>query len=144
MRKSYLILSLASLPFVAKAQNSVSYSYDAAGNRVRRESVVPAPRAKAMLQSLETRETSYSDVIGSHSVQIKQDDEKEVLKVSVLGLKSSDKCTFGVYTASGVQAILSDVKSESVEIDISSLPSGIYMMRVAINETSKTWKFVKK
>lgn len=144
MRKSYLILSLASLPFVAKAQNSVSYSYDAAGNRVRRELVVPAPRAKAMLQSLEMHGTSYSDVIDSHSVQIKQDDENEVLKVSVLGLKSSDKCTFGVYTASGVQALLSDVKSESVEIDISSLPSGIYMMRVAINETGKTWKIVKK
>lgn len=47
MRKFHLLFYLALLPVVSSAQDRIGYSYDASGNRVKREIVMPVPKAMA-------------------------------------------------------------------------------------------------
>ena len=51
MKKIYLLPILALLPLVSSAQGTIGYSYDAAGNRVTREIVMPVPKAMAKQQT---------------------------------------------------------------------------------------------
>ena len=51
MKKYYLLFYLALLPVVSSAQDRIGYSYDASGNRVKREIVMPVPKAMAKQQN---------------------------------------------------------------------------------------------
>ena len=144
MDKFYLMLIMSSLSCTAYSQERVTYGYDAAGNRVRCEIFMLAPRAKARLQSFSAEGVTYSDELDNHSVRIHQNEDEGILKVTVLGLDNSDKCSLGLYTTSGVMVAQTAIGSESVNVDISGQPAGIYMLRIALNDSSVTWKIVKK
>mgnify|MGYP000777066566 CR=1 FL=1 len=51
MRKFYLLFYLALLPVTSSAQGRIGYSYDASGNHVKREIVMPVPKVMAKLQN---------------------------------------------------------------------------------------------
>ncbi len=66
------------------------------------------------------------------------------LKVSISGLKSTDKCSMCLYTTQGTQIITNNVNKDGFEINISNQPIGIYLLRITINNNSTIWKIVKK
>lgn len=37
-----------------------------------------------------------------------------------------------------------DMRTDNFDIDISSQPTGIYLLRITINNSSTTWKIIKK
>lgn len=61
MRKFYLSFYLVLLPVVSSAQDRIGYSYDASGNRVKREIVMPVPKAMAKQQNFSSDNQSFSD-----------------------------------------------------------------------------------
>lgn len=139
--KHIYLLSLALLPLTIFAQNKIGYSYDAAGNRVKREVILTSARRQA---SSSNKSEIYSDKILAHSVTIAPNPTEGALKVSVGGLNVNDKCSLGVYSVQGAQILTKEVKENSVDIDIANQPAGIYMLRITINNSSSTWKIVKK
>ena len=52
MRKFYLSFYLALLPVISSAQDRIEYNYDASGNRVKREIVMPVPKAMAFYKDI--------------------------------------------------------------------------------------------
>ena len=144
MRKIYLLFYLALLPVASSAQDKIGYSYDAAGNRVKREIVVSAPKAMAKRQTFSSEDQIFSDMLRGHSVRIYPNPTEGALKISVTGLKGEDKCMLGVYTAQGAQVLTENVKTDNVDINISNHPAGIYLLRITINNNSTTWKIIKK
>ncbi len=61
---------LAMLPVMSSAQNKIGYSYDAAGNRVKREIVMSYQQAMSKQQTFPIEEPSFSDNLQGHSVKI--------------------------------------------------------------------------
>ena len=139
---SLAILTL--LPVVSSAQGRIGYSYDAAGNRVKRQIIMPVPKTMAKQQNFSSDNQSFSDMLCYHSVKIYPNLSKGVLKICIFGLKDSDKCSLGVYTTQGVQILAKKIKTDNTDVDISNQPNGVYLLQIAINGKSTTWKIVKK
>lgn len=150
MKTKLIVLAMSSLailtllPVVSSAQGRIGYSYDAAGNRVKREIIMPVSKTMAKQQNFSSDNQSFSDMLCDHSVKIYPNPSKGVLKICIFGLKDSDKCYLGVYTTQGVQILAEKVKTDNTDVNISNQPNGVYLLQITINGKSTTWKIVKK
>ncbi|WP_257998968.1 T9SS type A sorting domain-containing protein [Hoylesella buccalis] len=144
MRKFHLLFYLALLPVVSSAQGRIGYSYDASGNRVKREIVMPIPKAMAKQQNFSSDNQSFSDMLRDHSIKIYPNPTKGALRICVSGLKGTDKCSLDVYTTQGVQILAKKIETDNIDINISNQPNGVYLLQITINGKSTTWKIVKK
>ena len=70
MKKTCICLALLFSPFLLKAQNKVAYAYDNAGNRIGREIVMQAQKAKASRQLPGTARLSFTDMLNEHDIKI--------------------------------------------------------------------------
>lgn len=139
-----LLICLALCPFVSFAQNKIGYSYDDAGNRVKREIVMPAPKAMAKQQDFGTNSQSFYDLLHDHTVRIYPNSSEGVLQVCISGLKSTDKCSLVVYTTQGALVLTENVKTDRTDVNISNQPAGVYLLKITINDNSTTWKIIRK
>ena len=144
MKHIYLMGFLAMLPVMSSAQNKIGYSYDAAGNRVKREIVMSYQQAMSKQQTFPIEEPSFSDNLQGHSVKIYPNPTEGVLKISIIGLKDSEDCSLEVCTSQGIQIMTEKVRTDNIFLNISNQPAGIYLLSITINKNSTTWKIIKK
>ncbi len=144
MKRFYLLFYLALLPVVCSAQGRIRYSYDASGNRIKREIVMSVPKAMAKEQNFSQEDQNFSDMLRDHSIKIYPNPTEGVLKICISGLKETDKCLLEVYTLQGAQILTEIVKTDNIDINISDQPTGIYLLKITINNNSTTWKIIKK
>ena len=150
MKTKLIVLAMSSLailtllPVVSSAQGRIGYSYDAAGNRVKREIIMSVSKTMAKQQNFSSDNQSFSDMLCDHSVKIYPNSSKGALKICIFGLKDSDKCSLGVYTTQGVQILVEKVKTDNTDVNIGNQPNGVYLLQITINGKSTTWKIVKK
>lgn len=144
MRLFCIFLYLALLPVSSYAQGKIAFSYDAAGNRIKREIVMPASRTMARQQTYLGDEQVFSDILDGHSVKIQPNSSEGILRIYLSGLKNTDKCSYGFYNLQGMQVARGNVATEKTEVNIGSLPSGVYLLKITINNNSVTWKITKE
>lgn len=144
MKKIYICLTFLFFPFLSIAQSKIEYTYDAAGNRIRREIIMQAQKAKVRQQAIDPERQFFPDKLEDYNIKIYPNPTHGFLKVSISGLKSTDKCSMCLYTIQGTQIITDNVNKDGFEINISNQPIGIYLLRITINNNSTIWKIVKK
>lgn len=144
MRRIQLMFYLVLLPVVSSAQDRIGYSYDASGNRIKREIVMQVPKAMAKQQNFSSDNQSFSDMLHDHSIKIYPNPTKGALRICISELKGTDKCSLEVYTTLGVQILVKKVETDNFDIDISNQPNGVYLLRITINERATTWRIVKQ
>lgn len=144
MRRIQLMFYLVLLPVVSSAQDRIGYSYDASGNRIKREIVMQVPKAMAKQQNFSSDNQSFSDMLHDHSIKIYPNPTKGALRICISELKGTDKCSLEVYTTLGVQILVKKVETDNLDIDISNQPNGVYLLRITINERATTWRIVKQ
>lgn len=142
MRKFHLLFCLALLPVVSSAQDRIGYSYDASGNRIKREIIMQPSKAKQ--QTFETERQVFSDMLQEHDVKIYPNPTDGILKVRISGIKNTDKCSLAIYTMRGDRVMLDERQQYNFDVNISNQPAGIYLLRITINNQSTTWKIIKK
>ena len=142
MRKFHLLFYLALLPVVSSAQDRIGYSYDASGNRIKREIIMQPSKAKQ--QTFETEGQVFSDMLQEHDVKIYPNPTDGILKVSISGIKNTDKCSLAIYTMRGDRVMLDERQQYNFDVNISNQPAGTYLLRITINNQSTTWKIIKK
>ena len=121
----------------AFSQN-IHFTYDAAGNRIRREQVVRQPQQSQ-------RKAQLSDTWDNIKVSISPNPTSGVVKVEIIGCESNDRISLSVKNASGQQIYAKSNASVSSNIDISSNPSGVYFLQIVLNDKcDRTWKIIKK
>ena len=144
MKKIYLLPIRALLPLVSSAQGTIGYSDDGAGNCVKREIVMPGPKAMAKQQTFAADGQAFADMLRDHTVKIYPNPTEGGLQVSISGLTGTDKCSLEVYTSQGAQVLTENARTGHVDINISNQPAGVYLLRITINNHSTTWKIIKK
>ncbi len=142
MRKFHLLFYLALLPVVSSAQDRIGYSYDASGNRIKREIIMQPPKAKQ--QTFETEGQVFSDMLQEHDVKIYPNPTDGIMKVRISGIKNTDKCSLAIYTMRGDRVMLDERQQYNFDVNISNQPAGTYLLRITINNQSTTWKIIKK
>ena len=116
----------------------ISYSYDLAGNRVKREIVMSslAPR--------NTKATGFTEVLAKKNIRIYPNPTKGHLKVEVMGYEAADNCLLQLFNAVGAQIINRKATLPFTEINITNQPNGIYFLQITLNGENTKWKIIKK
>lgn len=136
LKTKILLFSLLSCSLGMSAQTKVGYSYDAAGNRVKREIVLSRSQSHEAKRSV-----TYSDMISDHQIQIVPNSKSGKVKVAARDGKSQFDVT--VYNVSGQNVLtLKNVRGQT-EVDLSSEPNGIYVLVLEIGQEKTTWKIMK-
>lgn len=139
MRKRFIMLLLAAVPFIAFSQSKVRYSYDNAGNRVKREIVV---NTKSV--SDDSTPEYYSEMLAEKDIRIYPNPTRGHLKVEVVGWDSADQCLLRLYNSAGQQVLSTRAGSSYTELDISSRSNGLYILHITLNGKETAWKIIKK
>lgn len=138
MKKKTIALGLllATFPCLSSGQN-VSYAYDEAGNRVKREIVLQTRAAE------KSTNESYSEMLNDRDIRIYPNPTEGQLTVEITG---DGACRFDIYNISGQQVLTTNSGPGRVVLDISSQPKGFYILRITTGNGGdpSTWKIVKK
>lgn len=134
------LLAVAVCPYGLLCQN-IKYSYDNAGNRVKREIVLPQ---RNMPDGHVKAKVPVSEMLGNKNIRIYPNPTSGVLKIEVAGFEDSDKGNLSIFNLSGQQLLNSDIISTFTELDISSSQKGVYILLINLNGESTTWKIIKE
>lgn len=139
MRKTLVMLLIAAVPLIAFSQSKLHYSYDNAGNRVKREIVV---RTKSLPDSSDPE--YYSEMLSDKDIRIYPNPTEGHLKVEIAGWDNSDQGSLQLYNAAGQLILNQRVGSSFTELDISSRGNGLYILHITLNSKETSWKIIKK
>lgn len=140
MNKYLLLFVLFCCIGTLYGQNVVKYSYDNAGNRTKREIVFT--RSEAMED--EENVKSFSEMVSEHEIQIYPNPTEGDLNVSISNISNDNQAAITLYDISGRLLKKEDTTTGRVNIDISGVANGIYIMQIMIDEKVTTWKIIKK
>jgi len=140
LRFQILASLLLCLLIEAKAQTTIYYRYDNAGNRKYRGlniSIVDGGR-KAI------KEDEDTTIIMKQVVNIYPNPTTDIFYIEPISSETIDfeKSNFQLIDIKGV-VMMSGKLNAKTEIDLSSKPIGVYFVRVWINEKLQVWKVVK-
>ena len=133
----------------------VSYTYDANGNRLTRNS------AKLMAQPPKiingdtiieinekkdylTIESNYNEDLGEQSITIYPNPTGGAFAVGITNMPEGIKRKMLLYTMSGKELFLKEDFDELTEIDVSTQQSGTYLLKIILGDKQTTWKIVKQ
>lgn len=139
MRKRFIILLLAVVPLWGFSQSKIRYSYDNAGNRIKREIVVDT---KSVLD--DSTPEYFSEMLSEKNIRIYPNPTHGHLKIEILSWDNADRCFFRLYNSVGQQVLSIRASSSNTELDISYYPDGLYILHIALNEKKTAWKIIKK
>ena len=136
--RTFLFLIFSFLVSFKSLAQEISYAYDEAGNRVKREVVIGKKRGAAASKK---KAPSYSDMLSNHEILIAPNPTKGKVKVSVPNIDAN----FDVHVySSGGQVIVSQPSvRDYTEIDLTNQPDGVYVLVISFGQEKTTWKIIK-
>ena len=126
----------------AQAQG-VSYGYDAAGNRISR--VITMPPLRSSKSEPTGEEKVYSEVLKDFTVNIYPNPTKGDLTVEIGQLPEGRTASLLLYNLQGKLILQrTGLHDGSEHLNIGAQPAGIYLMKIATQDSSTEWKIIKK
>ena len=130
MRTNLLLLTFL-FSLSSFAQSKILYTYDAAGNRVKRELAV------AKGQSLSPKKVASQSL---HQLQCKKDGHIRVELPTSTKLQSG---TFTIYDMNGARQISSSYSGKLIDIDMTPYGQGTYILKVEAESERYSWKILR-
>jgi hypothetical protein len=138
------ILFLASF-FVISQETEISYTYDAAGNRIAQQ-VIYLKSAEINPQDsagMKQEKTFTGDLAGC-KVSIFPNPTKGQLRVELTGMNQEEAFNAEVFRQDGSLLLRREKQNSSAVIDLSSAGKGIYILQLTLREKKRSWKVVKE
>jgi hypothetical protein len=160
LRGSFLLICLFSLVSqMTYAQPTYKFSYDEAGNRVKREvidlSEVPEDPNEPELKTFPSKNTSIADKsqIEEEKFQVRLEEVsiavfpnpvQDILKIQISELKQGEVAKVYLYNQSGAVIKQLEVR-EKVEstLELNALAPGSYVLLVELNDSKYDWLVIK-
>ncbi len=133
-----------------RAQNNISFAYDAAGNRVSRTIDLGATQTvnngdENEKLSFEKSEDFFTEVLAEKEIKIYPNPTRGQLRVDILGYEDLDNnSSIQVFTTGGALLYKSNTPSQTNDINLSDKPAGLYLMVISIAGERSTWKIIKQ
>lgn len=137
--KIILCTSAMLLASLTSSAQSITYSYDAAGNRVSRGVTVSRMR-KQEKKTLNLADGN--DLEGK--VRLMGDSRTGSVTVEIIGHRTGDRCEVCLYALSGENLLQLQLSEPSVTLSLGAYPDGIYIVSVTLNGESEAWKITKR
>ena len=118
----------------------VVYSYDASGNRIQSQKQI---RLRDAENGSDQDTIPLRESLSSHRITIYPNPTKGQFSVEITGSAIPDNSSISIYSLQGSVIYQDDEPDILNEIDLSSHPNGIYMLRITIDSETSTWKIIK-
>ena len=118
----------------------VVYSYDASGNRIQSQKQI---RLRDAENGSDQDTIPLRESLSSHRITIYPNPTKGQFSVEITGSAIPDNSSISIYNLQGSVIYQNDEPDILNEIDLSSQPNGIYMLRITIDSETSTWKIIK-
>lgn len=120
---------------------TISYSYDDAGNRIKRELKI---EKRNIVKKSASENKFVTDRLSDKSIHIYPNPTKGPIKIEVLGFEDKDTGNISVFDLAGHNLFQKKIITSFTEVDLSSKPSGIYILQIQLNQEYSTWKIIKE
>ena len=139
MKKTLICILLLHAAMNFSAQN-LTYTYDAAGNRIGRVILMKVPQAPEGIQN----ETAVNDLIAEKAIAIFPNPTKGIVTVEIKDYSVQMQAEFRLMDLSGRTIINRKASSNIQTFDLSRLAAGTYLMQICINGETVVWKIIKE
>ena len=124
------------------------YEYDDAGNRVVRKvfTLPPAKSAPASNQEQNPNDEDiyYTDNVGNIQVQVYPNPTSQYVTIQISNYAELQKGNVWLYNLSGQLLKHIQITGDQFILDLSSYPSGNYIVKLSMNEYHNEWKIIKQ
>lgn len=134
MRDVITILILL-ISITIKSQ-TITYSYDACGNRINREIILS--------RSIDTSEKSFEEKLSENTIIIYPNPTEGLLKIEIKGWEQIENQIISIFDSNGGLIQNTIITSSITELDLSNCANGIYILIISYNNKTSTWKIIKK
>jgi len=142
MKRTITLLYIALVCSVVQTTaQTVGFTYDSDGNMTERKLVVVG-RSGVKASPKDT--VFVSDKIGEQKVSIYPNPTRGLFQVAVTQFDSTKKNYYRLYSLSGSQLQQKNLSGSSTDIDISSYPSGTYLLDIFLGDKVSRWKIIKQ
>ncbi|MBD8348454.1 leucine-rich repeat protein [Dysgonomonas sp. HGC4] len=120
-----------------KDANQILFTYDPAGNRIKREIILANTRSAE-------QPVSFIDIVDNQKVVIYPNPTRGALTVEVSGTVPGKSDIIQIYNMQGHLIKHQSMENIRTSLDISAQPKGVYLMKIIINQKATTWKIIKE
>lgn len=143
--KNILLFVFFLLSFGVFAQTvcpTIVFSYDASGNRIQRTlSIIPCNEVQKQINGENTGEPI---VISSMQVNVHPNPAKDKIIIEFLQIESpEERTTIFLYDVNGKEVYYEETSFLQVQIDVSKLSSGTYLLKIVRGKEFKTYNVFK-
>mgnify|MGYP001179379174 FL=1 len=143
--KPILILFLIGFNFYLFGQRQVHYSYDASGNRIKREIILNKLQSYSERKKNIQKDTSFvSEKLSGQIVKIYPNPTRGILTVCFSGKTENLTGSVQICSISGQNILSMKISSPIVSIDLTKNIPGTYLLKLTLNGESSVWKIIKE
>ncbi len=135
---TFLILHCICVQWNLNAQE-ISYAYDSAGNRIKREIVIDTQKVKSRSSS-----EPLKDLLASQTIKIYPNPTIGHLKIEFSNYSDDSDYILELFNSQGQSLYHIQPRSSITEIDITDKQAGLYILKITIDSNESTWKIIKK
>ena len=129
----------AAVTCYAQQTGTVSFNYDANGNRITRQIEIGGGRGEAATATIGAKELHEP-----LEVSLYPNPTEGRFSVGVAGTESGERVQATVTTVTGEVLHDKTIADKTTEFDLTSQPAGIYLLRLTVRGESQVWKVIKK
>ena len=136
-----LLLLLAAFSFQSMAQNTVSYTYDQAGNRISRTITLGSSSIKRYQP---TDSVVIKESIGERTIKVFPNPTRGALGIDIQGGDPKQELRLVIYSGAGATLYNQPATEGLNPIDMTQYPQGWYVLRVVAGTEKREYKIVKE
>lgn len=140
--RSIILLLFFSVFCLISFADRIVYSYDSSGNRTLRQKYIPT-RGTVEQSENESDSDSLSEELTPNSIKIYPNPTDGIFSVEIIGMQSPEDASITIYNMTGVIVYYNDQLKTTNEIDLTSCPSGIYLLITKVDGKTGSWKVLK-
>ncbi len=142
MKRAILLSLTLLLAMAVKAQQKLSYAYDAAGNRVGRTIVLEPRSASDSENPADT--VFFEETLDDTQVRIYPNPVETQMTIRVSGYAPSMQGEYSLYNITGIMVAKRRFTGETTLVDMGRYPKGIYILHIILNGQPTAWRVIKK
>jgi hypothetical protein len=144
-----ILYALAGFQINLRAQNSISYKYDASVNRTKRlivhvESMSNSKTKVDTTSEKEGKKEILEQSDGTKKIRIYPNPTNGKLTIEILGYGNESDIKLNLYKLNGGVLFSNSMINGRNALDISDYPAGVYILKINIGDMVSEWKIVKE
>ena len=141
-----LLLAVAAVPCLAQQRGTVSFSYDANGNRISRTLSFQESKGRGTpdLQEASPMLASAADELAGLKLTLYPNPTDGQFAVGVANAADGTRLDAALYTSSGTLVSCQALSGDRIDFDLSGHAAGGYVLRIEAGGEARIWKVIKK